>query len=121
MTRDQKHIDRILTADPDTLGTAEFIERRQLMQARRRVDITAELRCLGPCDMTRRHRRNHLHPKARREPWDGKLRSRNVYGIPRELTPPEGLTVASANELADALKTGEIGRMTSVTVMERTP
>lgn len=39
------------------------------------------------------------------------MKSRNVFGIWPELLPPEGVEVATEQDLVDALKSGEIGRI----------
>lgn len=65
MTRDEKHEHRILTTSVDELTPTEFKERRAILTERRRESIKDELKRLAPLDMTRRHRRNAAHPKAR--------------------------------------------------------
>lgn len=66
MTRRERHEYRLLESHPDELTASEFSERRSLMQKRRAALVGEELRRLRPVDRTRRHRRNALHPNARR-------------------------------------------------------
>lgn len=65
MTRDEKHEYRIMNEAVEDLGRTDFVERRAIIQRRAHARCLEELKRLAPVDMTRRHRKNALHPKAR--------------------------------------------------------
>lgn len=66
MTRDEQHRYRIMNEAVEDLGRTDFIERRAMIAKRAHGRRQEELKRLAPVDMTRRHRINALHPKARK-------------------------------------------------------